>query len=246
MIKFNNLFLILSFFLLMFSFIKRNEFQHDLQLKPELLQEPKQSLTKKPAFTTTYNNDAFEIMPKYDYELFGLVVSYRLHDSESGQMIHALNKDHINVADYCVVWGQSANADILREFNFSNGQFTCQFSTKNAQAWQAFNKQQISNNHLLAIDDSIRKQIDDIKIGDQIHIKGWLSHYKNPAGYERGTSITRTDSGDGACETILVNEINIMAHLNNVWRKLLWFSLSCLILTLFIYFKSPFEPHKHF
>jgi len=149
------------------------------------------------------------------------------------------------VADYCVVWGQSADPKILREFDFSNGQFSCQFSTKSSAAWQAFNKQQLSNNHLLAIDETVRDRIDEISIGDQIHIKGWLSHYKNPAGYERGTSTTRTDTGNGACETILVNEIYIIAHMQGIWRLLMWLSLGLLIMTLFIYFKAPYEPHKY-
>jgi len=216
-----------------------------LQLQPKLQQEPIQTPTTEKAFVTSYNDELFEIMPKYDYELYGLVVSYRLHDSESGFMLHALSKDHLNVADYCVVWGQSADSKILREFEFSNGQFTCQFSTKSSEAWQAFNRQQLSNNHLLAIDESTRDQIDEINIGDQIHIKGWLSHYKSPGGYERGTCTTRTDTGNGACETILASEINVIAPMQSIWRKLMWFSLGLLLLTLFIYFKSPYEPDKN-
>ncbi len=237
--------LIVSFFLLIVSFTKRNEFSSGLKLLPELQQEPIQTASSKAAFTTTYNEETFEIMPKYDYELYGLVVSYRLHDSESGQMLHALNKDHINVADFCVVWGTSANPELLADFKFSNGQFTCNWQTSSRQAWEQFNQNQISNNHLLSVDEAVRDRIDEISIGDQIHIKGWLSHYKNPAGYERGTSTTRTDKGNGACETIMVNEVYIMSHMNSTWRQLMWLSLGLLILTLFIYFKAPIEPHKY-
>ena len=244
MIKLNNLLLVISFFILIFSFTKRNEFSPKLQLLPELQQEPIQAITTKAAFTTTYNEETFEIMPKFDYELYGLVVSYRLHDSESGLMLHALNNDHINVADYCVVWGQTANPKLLADFKFRNGRFTCYWQTDSRYAWEQFNQDQISNNHLLAIDESVRDRIDEIEIGDQIHIKGWLSHYKDPGGYERGTSITRTDTGNGACETILVNEINILTHMENIWRQLMWISLGLLTLTLSIYLKAPYEPHK--
>lgn len=244
MLKINNLLLTISFLLLLLSFSKRNEFTSALQLLPELQQEPVQTPSTQAAFTTTFKEQPFEIIPKYNYELYGLVVSYRLHDSESGPMLHALNKDHINVADYCVVWGQSADPEILRHFDFNNGQFSCQYSTKDRAAWEAFNHQQLSNNHLLAIDESIRDRIDEISIGDQILIKGWLAHYKNPAGYERGTSITRSDTGDGACETIMVNEVHIISQMNSFWRRLMWLSFGLLVLTLYIYFKAPYEPHK--
>ena len=215
-----------------------------MQILPALNNDPTQTLTTKPPFTTTYNEETFKIMPKYEYELYGLVVSYRLHDSTGGMMIHALNKDHLNVADYCVVWGQSADPEILREFDFSNGQFSCQFGTNNQAAWEAFEPHQLSNNHLLAIDEWVRDTIDEIRIGDQIHLKGWLAHYQNPMGFERGTSITRHDTGDGACETILVDQIEILSNMTNLWRKLMWLAVSLLVLTLYVYIKAPYEPHK--
>ncbi len=235
---------VISLLVLLLSFIKRNEFTGDLSPLPELNSEPLQTATNKAAFSTTYNDEPFEIMPKYNYELYGLVVSYRLHDATGGMMLHALSKDHLNVADFCVVWGTAADPELLREFDFSNGQFSCQYGTQSHTAWNAFNDQQLSNNHLLAIKEEVRDTIKDIKIGDQIKITGWLSHYKNPLGYERGTSITRTDRGDGACETILVDDISILQPMNSVWRKLMWLSLGLFILSLFIYLKAPFAPYK--
>ena len=243
--KLNNWLITVSFILLIISCSKRNDFSTTLKTEPELQQEPLQKLTTEPAFSTTYNDELFEIIPKFEYELYGLVVSYRLHDSEHGQMLHALSKDHLNVADYCVVWGQSADPNILREFDFSNGQFTCNYSTKSNEAWQAFDPKQLSNNHLLAIDDAVRTSIDQISIGDQIYIKGWLAHYKTNGGSERGTSITRNDTGNGACETILVNEITLLAKMPSIWRQMMWISLGLFILTLYIYFKSPYEPHNN-
>lgn len=245
MLKINNYLLILSALAFIVAFMNRNELSHSLNVLPQLSSEPIQSDTSKAKFSTTFNEDLFTITPKFEYELFGLVVSYRLHDSEHGQMIHALNKDHINVADYCVVWGESADTQLLSEFKFSNGQFTCNWQTHNREAWEKFNQNQISNNHLLAVNPSIRETLDQVKIGDQIHIKGQLAHYTNPMGYERGTSIVRTDTGNGACETIWVEEVNILAEMNSIWRTLMWISLGLLILSVYVYFKSPYEPHKH-
>lgn len=231
--------------LLLVSFLKRNDFTDEMQVLPQLSQEPLQSPVDTSPFTTVYNEESFKIIPKYEYEIFGLVVSYRVHDSEHGQMLHALSKDHLNIADFCVVWGDSANADILREFDFSSAQFTCRYSTKSNQAWQSFNHDQLSNNHLLATDDDIRDTISDIKIGDQIKIKGWLSHYIGPMGYERGTSTTRTDTGNGACETIYVNDIEILSPMNSLWRSLMSFSFGALLISLWLFYKAPYRPHSN-
>ncbi len=244
MLKISSYLVVISFILLVIAFFNRNTLTDDINVLPELAVEPVQEIITAPAFTTTYNDESFEVMPKYDYELTGLVVSYRLHDADGGMMLHALNKDHLNVADFCVVWGDSANPELLRDFQFSNGQFTCNYSTQSRTAWDAFNNNQLSNNHLLAIEEHIRDTIKDIKIGDQINIKGWLAHYKNPMGYERGTSTNRTDTGNGACETIFVNEISILQSMNSHWRSLMSFSFGVFLISLILYFKSPYEPHR--
>ncbi len=244
MLKISSYSIVISFVLLLISFSKRNTFTDDLLVLQQLTEDPKQAAINLPAFGATYNDENFEIIPKYDYDLNGLVVSYRLHDADGGMMLHALNKDHLNVADFCVVWGDSAQPNILREFDFSNGQFTCNYSTKDTAAWKAFNHTQLSNNHLLAIDDAVRDTISEIKIGDQINLKGWLAHYKNPIGYERGSSTVRTDTGNGACETIFVNQISILQPMKSIWRSLMPFSFGALLISLFFYFKAPYRPHK--
>ncbi len=244
MFKYSSYAVVISFLILVVSFFKRNDFTSDLQLLEQLSQEPLQSSVEMPAFTTTYNDESYQVIPKYDYELYGLVVSYRVHDAEYGQMIHALSKDHLNIADYCVVWGETANVDILTHFDFYNGQFTCNYSTKDRQAWERFNHHQLSNNHLLATNDQIRNTLEEVKTGDQIKIKGWLSHYIGPTGYERGSSTVRTDTGDGACETIFVNDIEILSSMDSFWRSLMSFSFGALLISLFLFFKAPYQPHS--
>lgn len=243
MYKYSSHALVISLLLLIISFYKRNDFTSDLQVLEQLSQEPIQSSVELPPFSAEYNEETFKILPKYDYEIYGLVVSYRLHDATFGNMLHALSKDHLNLADYCVVWGVSADPELLQDFEFKNGQFTCNFSTGSRKAWDAFDQFQLSNNHLLAIDEQIRDTISDIKIGDQIKVKGWLSHYIGPTGFERGSSTVRTDTGNGACETIFVNDIEILSSMNSIWRTLLSFSFGAFLISLILFIKAPYQPH---
>ena len=43
-------------------------------------------------------------------------------------------------------------------------------------------------------------------------MRGWLAGYSNDDGFRRGTSTTRDDTGNGACETIYVDEFQIDRH----------------------------------
>jgi hypothetical protein len=71
-----------------------------------------------------------------------------------------------------------------------------------------------------------------VLIGDQIQISGMLAKYKNNQGFNRGTSITRTDTGNGACETIYVNDFQITQPSKNAWRKVYTITLVSLLLSI--------------
>ncbi len=234
----------LSFLLLLISFWNRNDLSDDMVVVNELKEEPTQKKIDKSAFSVNVNKVDYEIQPMFDYELYGLVVSYELHDGNYN--LHKRWNDHLNIADYCVVWDKSAFTKHLPKINFWNGQFTCNISTKDMQAWESFDPTQLSNNHLISDEKYIRKKLRKIKIGDQIRISGWLSSYKNlNSGGTRGTSITREDEGNGACETIYVKEVSILRHYNSIWRKLMYLSLLVFIVSLVIYVKAPHKARNH-
>jgi hypothetical protein len=90
------------------------------------------------------------------------------------------------------------------------------------------------NNHLITADQRIRDRIDAVRIGDQIHLKGLLVNYsarRMPHAW-RMTSTTRNDSGNGACEVVFVEAIDILQHGTPGWYTtytLGWWSLLLLL-----------------
>ncbi len=101
---------------------------------------------------------------------------------------------------------------------------------------------QLSNNHLLSDNEDIRDRVQKIRIGDQIRVQGYLASYESPGGL-RGTSTTRTDTGDGACETIYVERFEILRAATSFWRLSMWTSLAVLLAGLFLFFTRPFKSH---
>jgi len=63
-----------------------------------------------------------------------------------------------------------------------------------------------SNNHLIPSDDTTTKLIKSIRKGDYVKIEGYLVSVKWDR-FSMGTSTSRTDRGDGACETIYVTKV---------------------------------------
>jgi hypothetical protein len=183
---------------------------------------------------------SYKIEPQFDYDLYGLVVSYRLHDGNS--TMHRRARDHLNVADLCVVWSNTAFSPTLRKIDFWNGIFTCNFQTRDAEAWARFATNQVSNNHLLSADERVRNRVADVRIGDQIHVRGLLASYASPGG-TRGTSITRDDQGNGACETIFIKDFAVIEAARSGWRLLLYGALAALAASVVVYFRLPYRPY---
>jgi hypothetical protein len=224
------------------AFFNRNEIPAVIDFHPRLADEPHQRPLEKHPITVPYAGVDYRVEPLYTYELYGLVVSYRQHDGESS--MHRWSNDHLNVADVCVVWSDTAFSPTLRELDFWNGIFTCNVQTRDSVAWSRFKMNQLANNHLISADPFIREQVARVRIGDQIRIKGALARYGAVGGGLRDTSTTRNDTGDGACETILVDEFEIVVPGFSRWRAAMWISLAVLAIALVVHFALPYRPYR--
>ena len=240
--RLNNALIVGCFVCLVVSFWNRNEIPGDIDYVDALQDEPRQTATRKPTFDVEYNDVAYRVEPEYAYDITGMIVSYRHHHDENSRM-HALAKDHLNMLDVCVVWGDNPANERLDRISFWNGLFTCNFKTRDQQAWDAFRLDQISNNHLLSDDEYIRRQVKKIRVGDQVRVRGYLASYASEGGSKRGTSTTRTDTGNGACETIYIDIFEVIEPATSYWRISMWSSLALLLTGLVVHFSRPYRPH---
>ena len=192
-------------------------------LRFEIAREPLQEPISSPHIKTRVGGVDYTIEPSHLYDIYGLVVSK--HNADTWwDWVHAASNDHLNVTDLCVVWGSNATSGAYRDMAFSSGQWTCNFQTNSDAAFKAFDITKISNNHLLTDKPSLAKKLRQVRVGDQIHITGQLAAYRHQSGMDffRGTSTTRLDTGDGACETIFVSDVSVIASAPAAWRRLAW------------------------
>ncbi len=209
-------------------------------LRPELLDDPRQVAVDRSAFTARAGGVDYSVQPLHRYDLHGLVVSR--HDSDTWwDYIHKEWNDNLNVADLCVVFGENARSGAYRDISFSSGQFVCNLQTSSREAYAAFDRAAISNNHLLTTDDAIAKRIRKARVGDQIHFSGFLAEYSHNVGpgFRRGTSTVRTDSGNGACETVFLESFEIVAPGGGPWPMLVKIAIGMMIGGLLLWFAAP-------
>ncbi len=193
------------------------------KLDAAVFEDPDQRATDRAPFKTTTGGIEYTIRPVFAYDLNGLVVSK--HNADTWwDWVHKAWKDSLNVTDLCVVWGGNARRGAYRDISFSSGEFVCYWQTSSSESWDAFDQYAVSNNHLLTDDPAIAKVLKSTRVGDQIHFRGYLAEYSHHQGFAffRGTSTTRRDTGNGACETVYATEAEIIRPGNRGWRIAYW------------------------
>jgi hypothetical protein len=212
------------------------------KLVPEVFEEPKQVRVRKPALDTNVNGVDYRIQPRYSYDISALVVS--LHHSDTWwDYAHKEWNDHLNLMDLCVVWGGNAQSGAYREISFSNNQWECSWSAGSMEAFAAFNMAEASNNHMVTDDPAVAKALRAIRIGDQVRVRGYLVDYTvfkdgRPNG-TRVSSEVRTDTGNGACEVLYVESVDVLSRAGRGWRIAQNAALGMLLLGIVAWFLLP-------
>ncbi len=209
-------------------------------LRAELRNEPLQTPTDAKPFQTSVGGVTYTVRPMAEYEIWGLVVSE--HDAETWwDWIHQAANDHLNVVDLCVVFAENVATGGYVGIDYSSGSFVCYAQTGSSEAWQKFSMRALSNNHLLADRAYLAARLRGVQIGDQIRIRGWLAEYEHNQGFafKRGTSLTRDDTGNGACETIFVQDVEVLQRGGGPWRWLRWPAIAMIVAGVLLWIRAP-------
>ena len=179
--------------------------------------EPVQEASNGRALTTIIKGYTYTLTPRATYDISGLVVSQHRGDA----LFNLGHKaDPGNIKDVCVVWGEAVTNGSYRKVNFTSGEFTCSYSWSGVLT-PPFNPEKASNNHLIPASRTIARQIGAIHVGDQIRMTGLLVDYKVTRDgrdiFTRQTSLTRSDTGNGACEILYVTDLSVVAR-GNHWQ----------------------------
>jgi hypothetical protein len=226
--------------LLALSLLLRHALPGPAELRAELRQEPVQEPTPTAPFETAVGGVTYTVKPLADYEIWGLVVS--AHDSDAWwDWIHKASNDHLNVVDLCVVFAENVESGGYVGLDYSSGQFVCYVETRSSEKWQRFSMRALSNNHLLADRPSVAAKLRDVRIGDQVRIRGVLAEYSHNHGFpfKRGTSLTRDDTGNGACETVYVQEVEVLRAGGGPWRWLRWPAIGLILIGVIVWLRAP-------
>jgi hypothetical protein len=64
--------------------------------------------------------------------------------------------------------------------------------------------------HMIPADANVRKTLQSIKAGNIVRLQGYLVEAKTADGWRWKSSLTREDTGRGACELVLVQSVEVL------------------------------------
>ncbi|MFH1656398.1 MAG: hypothetical protein ABH956_01325 [Candidatus Nealsonbacteria bacterium] len=244
---FVQLILLVSIIVFGVGYFKRDTLPQKEQILDSLYQKPLQEEIKEPWFEVSKDGVSYKIYPKYDYQFYGLIVTQ--YNSENWLDI-SHKEDPLNTKDICAVWGNNLKTGIYQEAKFSHGEFTCFWRFKKSDG--TFSPSEISNSHLLPANDQVYQKIKESQVGDQVYFKGYLADYAvitQQGELRRTTSITRNDTGNGACEVVYVTDFQILKKTDSIFPLFYKYSKYVIVISLIfliILFIMPSDYKEEF
>jgi hypothetical protein len=112
--------------------------------------------------------------------------------------------------DLALGWGPMSDNRVLRAFKISQG---ARFYSWEVKRDLPIPRQVViehsANTHVIPADPWVRKQLKRLRVGQVVHMAGLLVDGVREDGVRIRTSLTRSDSGPGSCEILLVQQLEV-------------------------------------
>ena len=111
--------------------------------------------------------------------------------------------------DLVLGWGAMSDSAVLKQINFSQGGRFYHWSATVFPVPRRVIETQSANMHMIPANGAIARQLKAIRAGNMAHLKGWLVEVTSKDGFRWKSSLSREDTGAGACELILVEALDV-------------------------------------
>ena len=112
--------------------------------------------------------------------------------------------------DLALGWGVMSNQAVIDQLNISQ---SGRWYRWRYEASPPVPEQQIinssSNMHMIPASKAIDRSLKKLRKGDIVSLSGYLVDVDHASGWHWRSSMTRTDTGDGACELVYVESLNV-------------------------------------
>lgn len=109
--------------------------------------------------------------------------------------------------DFALGWGRMSDEAVLQKLTIWQSRRFYYWKTDRFPIPRREIETSSANMHLIPADDEIAGLLDEFRVGHIISLEGMLVKAKHPDGWRWTSSLTRGDTGGGACELFWVTKV---------------------------------------
>lgn len=129
----------------------------------------------------------------------------------SREPYHLGREAELSPIDLALGWGPMSNSAVLNELSISqSGRFFHLRWHNPPPVPEAAIMRHAANTHIIPATERVADQIEAMRPGEVITLQGYLVNATATDGWHWNTSLTRSDTGAGACELFLVKQARVL------------------------------------
>jgi hypothetical protein len=141
----------------------------------------------------------FQLQPRASYEIEARVLSVEQYHVDAGAKLAPV--------DFAVGWGPMSDSAVIEHFRVrQSARFYTIYPDKNAIDLTTALRSS-ANMHLIPANDAVLKTLHTTRPGHLVTLEGYLVTASRADGFSWNTSLTRDDTGNGACELMYVQSV---------------------------------------
>jgi hypothetical protein len=160
-------------------------------------QQPTQDASNQQTFT----HNGYHITPLEDFAIEARVLAAK--DYTFGR------EADLSPVDLALGWGSMSDEAILKDIKISQSNRFYYWQVQEFPIPRQEIETQSANMHMIPADAQIEKTLKSIRPGQVVKLSGYLIEAKANDGWRWKSSLTRSDTGAGACEVIFVKSLSV-------------------------------------
>jgi hypothetical protein len=111
--------------------------------------------------------------------------------------------------DLALGWGRMSDTAVLDRITISQGARFYHWSTPQYPIPRREIETSSANMHLVPANEEVARQLSAVRRGNMVRLSGYLIEARGADGWRWRSSLTRNDTGNGACELIWVDRLSL-------------------------------------
>ena len=164
-------------------------------------QQPVQQRIQNGSKQLAFSHNGYQINPLEDFAIEARVLAAKNYTFD--------READLAPVDLALGWGSMSDGAILKDIKISQSNRFYFWRVESFPIPRAEIETQSANMHMIPANAQIEKTLKSIRPGQVVKLTGYLIEAKADDGWRWKSSLTRKDTGNGACEVVYVKSISV-------------------------------------